>query len=104
LLDKQLSVEKEKKNDVEGFYLVMQFLDLDELLVNFMFTVFSDNLVFSADEADGEVIDTSTEGTNTLSINGKSSSKHVPEASSSESIESDHVDIEVQSPMVETTG
>jgi len=80
---------------------------LDELLVNFMFTVFADNIVFSADEVDGEVIDTSTEGTNTLSINGKSSSKPVPEASSSalsELIESDQVDIEVQSPMVMTTG
>ena len=72
-----------------------------------MFTVFADNIVFSADEVDGEVIDTSTEGTNTLSINGKSSSKPVPEASSSalsELIESDQVDIEVQSPMVMTTG
>ena len=80
---------------------------MDELLVNFMFTVFADNIVFSADEVDGEVIDTSTEGTNTLSINGKSSSKPVPEASSSalsELIESDQVDIEVQSPMVMTTG
>lgn len=63
--------------------------------------------MFSADEADGEVIDTYSEETNTLSINVKSESKPVPEACSSatsELIESDQVDIEVQSPMVKTRG
>lgn len=45
--------------------------------------------------------------TNALSINGKSNSKPVPEAASSASselIESDQVDIEVQSPQITTRG
>ncbi|GAU24201.1 hypothetical protein TSUD_23380, partial [Trifolium subterraneum] len=64
----------------------------------------------SSDEADGEVIDTCTEETNTLSINGfngKSKSKPVPETSStalSELIESEEVENEVQSPVVKTRG
>lgn len=72
-----------------------------------MLTMFADNLLFSADEAVGEVIDPSSEETNTLSVNGKSITKPVPEASSSaltELIDPNQVDIEVQSPMVKTRG
>ncbi|CAK8571105.1 unnamed protein product [Lathyrus sativus] len=61
----------------------------------------------NSDEADGEVIDTCNEETNTLSINGKSKTKPVPEASSSalsELTEPNQMDIEVQSPMVKTRG
>lgn len=67
----------------------------------------ADDLLFSADEADGEVIDAGTEETNTLSLNGKSQSKPVSEAysgASSELIESDQGDIEVQSPCIKTRG
>lgn len=61
----------------------------------------------SADETDSEVIDGCADETDTLSLNGKSQSKHVPEASSgasSELIEPDQVDIEVQSPITKMRG
>lgn len=64
-------------------------------------------ILFSADEADGEVIDKCTEEANTLSVNGASNSEPVLEAafsSLSELSESDQVDIEVQSPKVKTRG